>query len=40
MEWFGDCYCPDKSKRRDPQVSPLYGDLAGGVIEHDNSIDT
>ena len=29
MEWFGDCYCPDKSKRRDPQVSPLYGHLSG-----------
>lgn len=27
--WFLDQYVPDASRRRDPEVSPLYADLAG-----------
>ena len=27
MEWFCRCFVPDASKRRDPEISPLYADL-------------
>jgi acetyl esterase/lipase len=29
IEWFLDFYLPDRARRRDPDVSPLYADLAG-----------
>ncbi len=29
LEWFYDHTVPDASTRRDPEISPLYADLAG-----------
>lgn len=29
IEWFVDLFVPDASLRRDPDVSPLFGDLSG-----------
>jgi acetyl esterase len=29
LEWYVDQYVPDRSGRRDPEVSPLYADLSG-----------
>jgi acetyl esterase/lipase len=29
LEWFYDQYVPDKSRRGDPDISPLYADLSG-----------
>ena len=29
VQWFGDCYCPDKEMRKLPDVSPLRGDFRG-----------
>jgi acetyl esterase len=29
VQWFGDCYCPDREMRKLPDVSPLRGDFRG-----------
>ncbi len=29
IEWFCDFFVPERARRRDPEVSPLYADLAG-----------
>ena len=29
IDWFNDHYVPQKERRRDPDVSPLYADLSG-----------
>ena len=29
VQWFGDCYCPEKEMRKLPDVSPLRGDFRG-----------
>jgi acetyl esterase/lipase len=29
MEWFADQYVPEPSRRREPDISPLWADLAG-----------
>jgi acetyl esterase len=28
IKWFTDCFVPDESTRRDPDISPLYADLS------------